>query len=121
MGNTRPGAVRHSSRQAAHRARVRASHFGPRETTATPQHGSRASAVTHRHPATTLHAWSTVSPPICLARVPETFRQRRARGKKKTAKANRKVKEGAWEGKGHWTYLRLTADEEDPEKFEEIR
>ena len=48
-------------------------------------------------------------------------RQRRARGKKKTAKAKRKVKEGAWEGKGHWTYLRLTADEEDPEKIEEIR
>ena len=51
----------------------------------------------------------------------DSVRQRRARGKKKTAKAKRKVKEGAWEGKGHWTYLRLTADEEEPEKIEEIR
>ena len=72
MGNTRPGAVRHSTAAATHRARGSESLFEPRASTATPQHGSRASAVTRRHPATTLHAWSTVSPPICLARVPET-------------------------------------------------
>ena len=63
MGNTRPGAVRHSTAAATHRARVSASLFGPRATTATPQHGSRASAVIHPHPATALHAWGTLPPP----------------------------------------------------------
>ena len=64
MGNTRPGAVRHSTAAATHRARVSASLFGPRATTATPQHGSRASAVIHPHPATALHAWGTLPPPL---------------------------------------------------------
>ena len=63
MGNTRPGAVRHSTAAATHRARVSASLFGPRATTATPQHGSRASAVIHPHPATALHAWGTLHAP----------------------------------------------------------
>ena len=53
MGNTRPGAVRHSTAAATHRARGSESLFEPRASTATPQHGSCASAVTHRHPATT--------------------------------------------------------------------
>ena len=48
-------------------------------------------------------------------------RQRRARGEKKTAKANRKVKEGVWEGKGHWTHLRVATDEEVIEGFVHIR
>ena len=121
MGNTRPGAVRHSSRQAAHRARGSASLFGPRVTTATPQHGSRASAVTHPHPATALHAWGTLPPPCSNEIDGETVRQRRARGEKKTAKANRKVKEGVWEGKGHWTHLRVATDEEVIEGFVQIQ
>ena len=28
--------------------------------------------------------------------------------------------EGVWEGGWHWAYLRLTADEEDPDKIEDI-
>ena len=102
MGNTRPGAVRHrhSSRQAAHRARVRASHFGPRETTATPQHGSRASAVTRRHPATTLHAWSTVSPPICLARDPESCPSEACERKKKDCQGETEGEGGRLGGEG---------------------
>ena len=63
MGNTRPGAVRHSSRQAAHRARGSESVFEPRASTATPRHASCASAVIHPHPATALHAWGTLPPP----------------------------------------------------------
>ena len=43
------------------------------------------------------------------------------RGGKKTAKANRKVKEGVWEGKGHWTHLRVATDEEVIEGFVQIQ
>ena len=121
MGNTRPGAVRHSSRQAAHRARGSESVFEPRASTAMLRHASCASAVIHPHPATALHAWGTLPPPCSNEIDGETARQRRARGEKKTAKANRKVKEGVWEGKGHWTHLRVATDEEAIEGFVYIR
>ena len=100
MGNTRPGAVRHSSRQAAHRARVRASHFGPRETTATPQHGSRASAVIHAYPATALHAWGTVSPPICHVRAPETCPSEACEREKKDCQGKSEGEGGRLGGEG---------------------
>ena len=101
MGNTRPGAVRHSTAAATHRARVSASLFGPRATTATPQHGSCASAVIHPHPATALHAWGTLPPPCSNEIDGETCPSEACEREKMTAKANRKGKEGVWEGKGH--------------------
>ena len=121
MGNTRPGAVRHSSFQAAHSVRGSASLFEPRASTATRHHGSCASAVVHAYPATALHAWGSRAPPRSNEIEGETVRQRRARGKKESAKANRKVKEGVWEGKGHWTHLRVATDEEVIEGFVQIQ
>ena len=100
MGNTRPGAVRHSTAAATHRARVSASHFGPRATTATPQHGSRASAVTHGYPATALHAWGTVSPPICNARAPATCPSEACEREKKDCQGKSEGEGGRLGGEG---------------------
>ena len=121
MGNTRPGAVRHSTAAATHRARVGASLFGPRVTTATPQHGSRASSVTHRHPSTAPHAWGTLAPPRGNETASEAAAVRGVRQGKKIAKAKPMAIEGVWEGGWHWAYLRLTTDEEDVECLVTIR
>ena len=100
MGNTRPGAVRHSSCQAAHRVRGSASVFAPRASTATRHHASRASAVIHAYPATALHAWGTVSPPICHVRAPETCPSEACEREKKDCQGKSEGEGGRLGGEG---------------------
>ena len=121
MGNTRPGAVRHSSRQAAHRAQA-SRRLSPRarplrsRTTAPARPPSPTG--TPRPPRT--RGARSPRPAATKSRA-KLLPSEACEREKKIAEAKPMAMEGVWEGGWHWAYLRLTADEEDPEKFEEIR
>ena len=100
LANTRPGAVRHSTAAATHRAQASSSLSGSRAPTTTPQHASRASAVIHAYPATALHAWGTVSPPICHVRAPETCPSEACEREKKDCQGKSEGEGGRLGGEG---------------------